>query len=95
MTGTDTAATAALRDLLADAFTRLIEHADQITDGLTDPAALAMSAQQFRGVNGRRSTVDLPADLHKALKVTAAQHDTSVQALLLAAIHRTYPDLTT
>lgn len=66
-----------------------------ITDGLTDPAALAMSAQQFRGVNGRRSTVDLPADLHKALKVTAAQHDTSVQALLLAAIHRTYPDLTT
>lgn len=39
MTGTDTAATAALRDLLADAFTRLIEHADQITDGLTDEVA--------------------------------------------------------
>ncbi len=66
-----------------------------ITDGLTDAAALAISARQFRGVSGRRSTVDLPADLHKALKVTAAQHDTSVQALLLAAIHRAYPDLTT
>ncbi|GLC11129.1 hypothetical protein Mkiyose1665_57440 [Mycobacterium kiyosense] len=66
-----------------------------IADGLTDAAALAKSSRQFQGVSGRRSTVDLPADLHKTLKVIAAQHDTSVQALLLAAIHRTYPDLTT
>ncbi len=65
-----------------------------ITDGLIDATALAKSARQFHGVSGRRSTVDLPADLHKTLKMTAAQHDTSVQALLLAAIHRTYPDLT-
>ncbi|OBG07753.1 mycothiol transferase [Mycolicibacter sinensis] len=37
MTGTDTAA--ALRDLLRDAFTRLLEHADEVTDGLTDEVA--------------------------------------------------------
>ena len=61
-----------------------------ITDGLTDAAALAQSSREFQGVSGRRSTVDLPADLHKTLKVTAAQHDTSVQALLLAAIHHAY-----
>ena len=29
----------ALRALLQDAFTRLIEHADELTDGLTDPVA--------------------------------------------------------
>ena len=72
--------------------TKLIRAA--ITDALTDAAALAKSSQEFHRVSGRRSTVDLPADLHKTLKVTAAQHDTSVQALLLAAIHRTYPELT-
>ncbi|MFL0178428.1 MULTISPECIES: mycothiol transferase [unclassified Mycobacterium] len=37
MTENDT--TAALRALLRDAFTRLIEHADEITDGLTDEVA--------------------------------------------------------
>lgn len=37
MTGIDP--TAALRDLLRDAFTRLIEHVDEITDGLTDEVA--------------------------------------------------------
>ncbi|OBI09596.1 hypothetical protein A5715_12535 [Mycolicibacter heraklionensis] len=31
--------TAALRALLRDAFTRLIEHADELTDGLTDEVA--------------------------------------------------------
>lgn len=36
MTGTDTAA---IRELLADAFTRLIEHVDELTDGLTDEAS--------------------------------------------------------
>ncbi|WP_197048310.1 hypothetical protein [Mycobacterium paragordonae] len=66
-----------------------------ITDGLIDATALAKSARQFHGVSGRRSTVGLPADLYKTLKMTAARHDTTVQALLLAAIHRTYPDLTT
>ena len=37
MTENDT--TAALRALLRDAFTRLIEHADELTDGLTDEVA--------------------------------------------------------
>ncbi|MGV0624352.1 mycothiol transferase [Mycolicibacter minnesotensis] len=40
MTGTDSAeAAAALRGLLRDAFTRLIEHADELTDGLTEQVA--------------------------------------------------------
>lgn len=39
MTGTETAANAALRDLLRDAFTRLVEHADELADGLTDEVA--------------------------------------------------------
>lgn len=34
-----TAATEAVRDLLRDAFSRLIEHADALTDGLTDAVA--------------------------------------------------------
>lgn len=65
-----------------------------VTEGLTDAAALAESSRGFHRVSGRRSTVDLPAHLHKRLKVTAAHHDTSVQALLLAAIHRAYPQIT-
>lgn len=36
---TDTVATEAIRDLLRDAFTRLIEHVDELTDGLTDEVA--------------------------------------------------------
>lgn len=36
---TENDATAALRALLRDAFTRLIEHADELTDGLTDEVA--------------------------------------------------------
>ena len=35
-----TAAAAAARELLRDAFTRLIEHADELTDGLTDDLAV-------------------------------------------------------
>ena len=31
--------TAAVRELLRDSFTRLIEHADDLTDGLTDELA--------------------------------------------------------
>lgn len=81
---------AATRDTTVTELVRLAA-----TDGLTDAAALAQSSRQFQGVNGRRSTVDLPADLHKTLKVTAAQYDTSVQALLLAAIHGAYPELST
>ncbi|KDE96653.1 hypothetical protein Y900_031145 [Mycolicibacterium aromaticivorans JS19b1 = JCM 16368] len=79
---------AATRDTTVTELVRLAA-----TDGLTDAAALAQSSRQFQGVNGRRSTVDLPADLHKTLKVTAAQYDTSVQALLLAAVHGAYPEL--
>ena len=81
---------AATRDTTVTELVRLAA-----TDGLTDAAALAQSSRQFQGVSGRRSTVDLPADLHKTLKVTAAQYDTSVQALLLAAIHGAYPELGT
>lgn len=50
MTGTETAAVAALRNLLADAFTRLIEHVDQLTDGLTDAAAAYRPTTQANSI---------------------------------------------
>lgn len=64
-----------------------------IVVGLSDAAALATESRQHQAAGGRRSTVDLPADLHRTLKITAAQHDTSVQALIMAAICQTYPEL--
>lgn len=40
MTTSDADADAAAREILRDAFTRLIEHADDLTEGLTDEIAL-------------------------------------------------------
>lgn len=48
MTGTDTAA--ALRDLLRDAFTRLLEHVDEVTDGLTDEVATYRPAPEANSI---------------------------------------------
>lgn len=50
MTGTDTAAVAALQELLRDAFTRLIEHADEVTDGLTDEVAVYRPTAQANSI---------------------------------------------
>ena len=39
-------------------------------------------------IDGKRTTVDLPGGLHRTLKVLACEHDTTVQALILAAVLR-------
>ena len=62
--------------------------------GLQDPAALAgASMEHRRASSGARTTLDLPRDVHRTLKRLAADEDTSVQALVLTAIVRAYPDL--
>ena len=43
-------ATSAIRDLLRDAFTRLIEHSDELTDGLTDEAAGYRPSEQANSI---------------------------------------------
>jgi hypothetical protein len=65
-----------------------------IAVGLQDPATLAgASLQHRRAGGGARTTLDVPRDVHRTLKRLAADEDTSVQALVLAAILRVYPDL--
>jgi hypothetical protein len=45
-------------------------------------------------VAGRvRTTLDLPRPVHRTLRWLAADEDTSLQALVVAAILPTYPDL--
>ena len=65
-----------------------------ISVGLQDEAGLAAaSLAHRRASSGVRTTVDLPRDLHRTLKRLAADADTSVQALVSAAILQAYPDL--
>ena len=65
-----------------------------ISSGLQDPAALATASMEHRRAGGgARTTLDLPRDVHRTLKRLAADEDTSVQALVLAAIMRAYSDL--
>lgn len=62
--------------------------------GLRDPAGLAAASMVHRrNPAGIRTTLDLPRCVHRRLKVVAAQHATSVQALTLAAILSSHPDL--
>jgi len=65
-----------------------------VSSGLQDPAALAAGSMERRRVGGGvRTTLDLPREVHRTLKRLAADEDTSVQALVVAAILRAYPDL--
>jgi hypothetical protein len=65
-----------------------------ISTGLQGPAELAEASMRHRRVSsGARTTLDLPRDMHRTLKRLAADEDTSVQALVMAAILRAYPDL--
>ena len=84
-----------LKRLALDAdttMTELIRAA--ISVGLQDAAGLAAaSLAHRRASSGVRTTLDLPRDLHRTLKLLAAEADTSVQALVSAAILLAYPDL--
>jgi predicted transcriptional regulator len=65
-----------------------------ISAGLQDAAGLAAASMAHRRAStGARTTLDLPRDMHRALKRLAADEDTSVQALVSAAILRAYSDL--
>ncbi|WP_310772164.1 hypothetical protein [Mycobacterium sp. Z3061] len=65
-----------------------------ISSGLQSPGALAGASLVHRGTSGGvRTTLDLPRASHRALKRLAADEETSVQALVVAAILQAYPDL--
>jgi hypothetical protein len=65
-----------------------------ISTGLQDAAGLAAASMEHRRASsGARTTLDLPRDMHRTLKRLAADEDTSVQALVVAAIRRAYPEL--
>ena len=65
-----------------------------ISAGLQDAAGLAAASMAHRRASGgARTTLVLPRDMHRTLKRLAADEDTSVQALVSAAIQRAYPDL--
>lgn len=65
-----------------------------ISAALQDPAALARASLRHRGLRGGvRTTLDLPRAVHRTLKRVAAEEETSLQALVLAAIEQTYADL--
>lgn len=65
-----------------------------ISSALQNPAALAKTSMHYHRVGGGvRTTLDLSRDTHRTLKRLAADEDTSVQALVVAAILRAHPDL--
>ncbi|ODQ97804.1 hypothetical protein BST27_18740 [Mycobacterium intermedium] len=65
-----------------------------INSGLQDPAALARASMAHRGAGGGvRTTLDLPRPVHRTLKRVAADEETSLQALVVAAVVQAYADL--
>ncbi len=65
-----------------------------VTSGLDHPSELAEASLQHRRVGGgTRTTLDLPRDTHRRLKLLAADKGTSVQALVFAAILKAHPTL--
>jgi hypothetical protein len=65
-----------------------------VSSALQDPEGLAAASMGHRGGSGGvRTTLDLPRAVHRTLKRLAADEDTSLQALVVAAILQTYPDL--
>jgi hypothetical protein len=65
-----------------------------INSALQMPAVLAAASMEQRGASGGvRTTLDLPRPVHRKLKRLAADEDTSLQALVMAAILQAHPDL--
>ncbi|BBZ40882.1 hypothetical protein [Mycobacterium conspicuum] len=65
-----------------------------INTALEMPAVLAAASMARRGLSGGvRTTLDLPRPVHRTLKRLAADEDTSLQALVMAAILQAHPDL--
>lgn len=65
-----------------------------IGSALQSPAVLAAASMEQRGASGGvRTTLDLPRPVHRTLKRLAADEDTTLQALVMAALLLTYPEL--
>lgn len=64
-----------------------------LTAGLMDPGRLAVAAEDYVGVRGTRTTIDLPVDEHRRLKMLAAKRGVTLQSIVMAAIADAYPDL--
>ena len=77
-----------LETTMGDLIRAAISHALQM------PAVLAAASMEQRGMSGGvRTTLDLPRPVHRTLKRLAADEDTSLQALVVAAILQNHPDL--
>lgn len=66
---------------------------DAITAAFATPDRLAAAAAANPRVTGTRTTLDLPAEQHRRLKVLAAENGVTVQALVIAAIAHTHPEM--
>ncbi len=65
-----------------------------ISSGLLNPLALAAASVGRRSQSGGvRTTLDVPHYVRRTLKRLAAVQDTSLQALVVAAILQTHPGL--
>jgi hypothetical protein len=65
-----------------------------VNAALQNPSGLAAASAEHRGTSGGvRTTLDLPRDVHRTLKRLAADEETSLQALVMAAILQTYPEM--
>lgn len=64
-----------------------------IAASLTTPDRLAAEATAHQRITGTRTTLDLPTEQHRRLKVLAAESGVTVQALVIAAIARAHPEL--
>ena len=65
----------------------------QVKTGAKYRRGSAASMDRRGESGGVRTTLDLPRHVHRTLKRLAADQDTSLQALVVAAILQTYPDL--
>lgn len=64
-----------------------------VAAGVSSPSCLVQAAPAWERASGARTTLDLDAAAHKKLKMLAAEHDTTVQALVLAAVTSEHPEL--
>ena len=58
------------------------------------PALVAVAAELASPPAGTpRSGLYLPVELHRRLKIAAVEHDTTISALIVAALTKTHPEL--
>jgi len=66
-----------------------------VEQGLRDPGELVAASLTYRRVGGGvRTTLDIPRSVHHTLKRLGVDQETTVQALVLAAIVAAHPERT-